>query len=404
MARAPPIGAAAPDRPRPAGTLQGVPVYLDHAATGPLHPAAAAAMVEWLTGGFGNPSGSHRVARRARTAIEESREQVSQFLGVEPGEVVFTSGGTEADNLAVLGPLYGRPGAVVVGAVEHPAVLQAAAASGREVRVAGVGPDGLIAPDSLRPLLGPDVAVVSLQLANHETGVVQPIDRIARLVRRHAPQAVLHTDAVQAAPWMDLRPICAVVDMASISGHKLGGPQGSGVLAVRSGTALAPVMHGGGQERERRSGTHNVAAIVGLGAAVAALDHGSQPERWDRVAAMRDRLSARLASEVPGALASAAGSPTVPGHCHFRLPGVENEALLVLLDHAGICASAGSACASGALEPSPVLLAMGVSKADAGSALRLTLGTRTTEDEIDEAADVVVRAVTELRGSACGSW
>lgn len=354
-------------------------------------------MVAWLTGGFGNPSGSHQVARRARGAVEESRERVASFLGVEPGQVVFTSGGTEADNLAVLGALPGRPGAVVVSAVEHPAVLEAAGASGREVRVAGVGSDGLIDPDTIGDLLGSDVAVVSVQLANHETGVVQPLARIAKRVRKLAPQAVIHTDAVQAAPWMDLRAVSPVVDLLSISGHKLGGPQGVGVLAIRPGLALARTSHGGGQERERRSGTHNVAAIIGMGAAVAALDPEGRSARWERTAGLRDSLSAGLMAAVPGAVATAADSPRVPGHCHFRFPGVESEALLFLLDEAGVCASAGAACASGALEPSPVLLAMGVDKTEAGSALRMTLGPGSTGRDVDAAVAAVTAAVRKLR-------
>ncbi|HET9077481.1 MAG TPA: cysteine desulfurase family protein [Acidimicrobiales bacterium] len=377
-----------------------VSVYLDHAASGPLHPAAADAMAGWLRAGFGNPSGSHHVARRARAAVEDSRERVAFFLGMDPGEVVFTSGGTEADNLAVLGPLPGRPGAVVVSAVEHPAVLAAAHAGGREVRTVGVGPDGLVAPERMRDLLGPDVALVSVQLANQETGVIQPLARISKLVRRLAPRAVLHTDAVQGAPWMDLRAVSPLVDLISISGHKLGGPQGVGALAVRSGLRLTSISHGGGQERERRSGTHNVAAIIGLGAAVAQLDPEAGPARWARTAALRDRLAGRLAEQVPGAVATAVDSPRVPGHCHFRFPGVESEALLFMLDEAGVCASAGSACASGALEPSPVLLAMGVDKAEAGSSLRMTLGPATTEQDVDAAAGAVAAAVEALRAAS----
>lgn len=353
----------------------------------------------WITGSYGNPSGSHQVARRARAAVEDAREQVATFLGVGPGEVVFTSGGTEADNLAVLGPLADHPGAVVVSSVEHPAVLEAARASGREVRSVGVGPDGLIDPDRLGSLLGPDVAVVSIQLANHETGVIQPFRRIARLVRRLAPGAVLHTDAVQAAPWMDLAPLSGLSDLVSVSAHKLGGPQGAGALAVGPGVRVAPTTYGGGQERERRSGTHNVASIVGFGTAAETLTGADRPPRWEQVAARRDRLAGLLLATVPGAVATATGVPRVPGHCHFRFPGVESEALLFLLDEAGVCASAGAACASGALEPSPVLMAMGVDKAEAGSSLRLTLGTATTDADVDLAAEAVARAVSTLRAA-----
>lgn len=374
-----------------------VPVYLDHAAGGPLAPAAAEAVISWLTGGFGNPSGSHQVARRARRAVDDARDVMADFLGVEPGGIIFTSGGTEADNLGVLGPLVSRPGAVVTTSVEHPAVLEAARASGREVRTVAVGPDGLVDLDRLDRALEGEVAVVSVQLVNHETGVVQPLERIARRVRRRSPGAVVHTDAVQAAGWLDLPRAAGSADLVTVSGHKIGGPQGAGVLAVRGGVELAPVVHGGGQERERRSGTHNVAAIVGLAAAASSL--GSSSERARRgaeVAARRDRLAGLVSASVPDAVRTAAHSPLAPGHCHFTFPGVESEALLFLLDREGVCASAGAACASGAIEPSPVLLAMGVDRARAGSALRLTLGPTTTDDDVERAAAAVATAVAAL--------
>lgn len=378
-----------------------MPVYLDHAAGGPLHPAAAAAMQSWLAHGYGNPSGSHSVARRAQAAVEDAREAVAAFLGVDPGGVVFTSGGTEADNLAVLGPLAARggPGAVAVSAVEHPAVLEAARAARRggwEVRAIGVGPDGQVDFDAMRANLDREVVLVSVQTANHETGVVQPIEEIARRVRKWAPGAVLHTDAVQAAAWMDLAEVAAAADLVTISGHKIGGPQGVGALGIRHGVGLAPLIHGGGQERELRSGTHNVAGIVGLAAAAEAVT----AERVAREAIVRDRrdlLAALIEQEVPGAVNTAAGAPRLPGHCHFRFPGVESEALLFMLDERGVCASAGAACASGAVEPSPVLLAMGVGKAEAGSALRLTLGPDTTEEEVRAAAAAVAESVRLLR-------
>jgi cysteine desulfurase len=374
-----------------------VTVYLDHAAGAPLGAEAAAAMMEWLTGAFGNPSGAHHVARRARAAVDESRDRVAEFLGVEPGGVVFTSGGTEADNLAVLGPvLAGRPGAVVVSAVEHPAVLEAARASGREVRVAAVGPDGMVDAEQLRKVLDKDVAVVSVQLANHETGVVQDIPRLAARVRKWAPGAVFHTDAVQGAPWLPLPEATAGADLVTVSAHKLGGPQGAGALGIRGGVEVAPVLRGGGQEAERRSGTHNVAAIAGLAAAVGALD----PSRGPAVAARRDRLWAAVSGSLPGALRTAAGSPLVPGHLHLRIPGADSESMVFLLDEMGVCASAGAACASGAAEPSPVLLAMGVDKSEAACALRLTLGPATTDADVDAAAAAVAAAALMLKDAA----
>jgi cysteine desulfurase len=368
-------------------------IYLDHAASGRLHPAAAGAMAEWLAHGYGNPSGSHAVARRAKEVVEEARDVVAAFVGAEPGGVVFTSGGTEADNLAVLGGPAGT-GPLAVSAVEHPAVMEAARASGRDVRIIGVGPDGLVDPQTLRAVLDASVALVSIQTANHETGVIQPLDALLRRARRWAPAAVLHTDAVQAAPWLDLPVATAAADLVSISGHKVGGPQGVGALAIRGDVAVRPTVHGGGQERERRSGTPNVAAIAGLAAALKAVA-GEREEAAGRVAARRDLLVELVAG--PGTVVTAPDGPRVPGHCHLRFPGVESEALLFLLDERGVCASAGAACASGAVEPSPVLLAMGVDKEEASAALRLTLGPSTTEEEVRLAAAAVNESVALLR-------
>lgn len=374
-----------------------MPVYLDHAAGSPLRPDARAAMLPWVTDRFGNPSGSHQIARAAREAIDSARDAVAELAGAEPGGVVFTSGGTESDNLAVLGTVAARPGCVVVSAVEHPAVAQAAAASGREVRVAPVNADGVVEPARLRPLLGDDVALVSVQTVNHETGVVHPIQAMINMVRRHAPGARFHTDAVQAAAWIDVAEITAGCDLVSFSSHKLGGPQGAGALAVRRGVAIEPILHGGGQEREMRSGTQNVAAIVGFAAAFRA----TARERGAisiRVAQLRDRLAGRITSALPNSVVTSASSARVPGHLHLRFPGVESETLLVLLDDAGVCASAGAACASGALDPSPVLLAMGVDKDEALCSLRLSLGPTTTADDVDFAAAAVVESVSRLGG------
>jgi cysteine desulfurase len=285
----------------------------------------------------------------------------------------------------------------VVSAVEHPAVVEAAAASGQPVRQAPVGPDGLIDLDALRLLLDGDVALVSVQLVNNETGVIQPLAEVARLVRRRAPAAVLHTDAVQAPNWLDLAEAAAAADLVVISGHKVGGPQGIGALAARGRAQLRPVLHGGGQERELRSGTQNVPGIVGLSVAISEA-RASRIEASARVQALRDTLASRLQASLPDAVVTAARAPRAPGHLHLRIPGVESEALLILLDDAGVCASAGSACASGALEPSPVLLAMGVPKEECLSSVRLTLGPTTSPAEIDLAAVALPAAVARLRG------
>jgi len=384
--------------------------YLDHAASAPLRPEVAEAMAPYGNGRFGNPSGSHQVARAARRALDEARQQVADFLGTEPGEVVFTSGGTEADNLAVLGPLaaqarLGRPAAAVVcSAVEHPAVLEAArwaarplpGASAPELCLLPVDAGGVVLLEALDDLLGPGVGVVSVMLANNEVGSIQPLAMVADAVRRRAPGAVLHTDAVQAAPFVDLSVAAAPADLISISAHKLGGPTGVGALGVRHGTALAPLLHGGGQERELRSGTQDVAGIVGLAAACSAVAAGREAEGV-RVAGLRDRLAAGLAS-LPGVRRTAAGAAVLPGHCHVLVAGVDREELVLLLDGAGVCASAGSACASGALEASHVLAAMGVTADEARGALRFSVGWTSTDADVDQALSATAAAVGRLRG------
>jgi cysteine desulfurase len=359
-------------------------------------------MTEWLGGRYGNPSGAHAVARAARAAIDDAREQVALAVGTDPGAVIFTSGGTEADNLAVRGVPLRRPGSVVVSEIEHAAVLEAARASGQEVRVAGVTPEGLVDLDQLARLVDPAVSVVSVMLANNEIGTLQPLGEVARLVRRRSPRALLHTDAVCAMPWLDVASAASEADLISVSAHKFGGPQGVGALAARSADLLsrvAPLVHGGGQERELRSGTHNVAGIVGMGAAAAALV-ARRSEEVARLGRLRDQLAARLLATVPGVERTAAGTAMTAGHLHLRIVGVDSEELLILLDDAGVAASAGSACASGAMEPSHVLLAMGVTKEEALTSLRLTLGWSTTEAEIEVAATVVPAAVARLRGGS----
>jgi cysteine desulfurase len=362
-----------------------VPAYLDHAATTPLRPEAAEAMRPFLTGErFGNPSGSHAVARAARTAIDEARDVVAECLGCKPGEVVFTGGGTEADNLAVLGVHAMRPGRVLCSTVEHHAVLHA---------VEAVGGDA-VPLDRLADALAPDVVLVSVMLVNNEVGTVHPLGDIVDLVHATAPDALVHTDAVQAFSWVDVAATRA--DLVAVSAHKFGGPQGVGALVVREGARLAPLLHGGGQERERRSGTHNVAGIVGMAAGMrATVDQ--QAATNERVARLRDRLADGLLAAVPGAVETGDRATKIPGNCHLRFPGVESEALLLLLDEQGVYASAGSACASGAVEPSHVLVAMGVGREDALSAVRFSLGYTSTDDDVDLALRVVPPAVERLR-------
>jgi len=371
-----------------------MPAYLDNAATTPMRPEAVDAMLPYLRERFGNPSGSHAVSREARKALDEARDVVAECLGAGPGEVVFTGSGTEADNLAVLGVHAVRPGAVVCSAVEHHAVLHACHVVGG--RLAPVRSDGLVDLDALAELVDPDVSVVAVMLANNEVGTIQPLAEVAAVVHDRAPHAAIMSDAVQAFPWLDVADLAGPADLVAVSAHKFGGPKGVGALVVRRGTTVGPMIHGGGQERDRRSGTYNVAGIVAMAAAMRATVAERQAT-VARVAALRDRLADGLLAAVPGALETGARATKVAGNCHLTLDGIEAEALLVLLDAAGVYASAGSACTSGAVEPSHVLDAMGVPRGRGLGALRLSLGTETTDADVDLALEAVPAAVARLR-------
>ena len=351
--------------------------YLDHAATTPVRPEVAEAMVPWLTERYGNPSGGHAVARAARQAVEEARDELAETLGCQPREVVFTSGGTESDNLAIAG----RGANIACSAFEHHAVLDAVLAAGGTT--IPVTQQGIVDVEAI-----PGQAdLVSVMLVNNELGTVQPLDAVAARCG-----GLLHTDAVQALPWLDVARLAAPADLVSVSAHKIGGPQGVGALVVREGVTLTPLLRGGGQERERRSGTHNVAGIVGFAAAVRARrDHQID------VAPLRDRLAEGLLAAIPGCRETVDRAMTVPGILSLLLDGIESEALLVLLDQAGVCASAASSCASGAIEASHVLTALGV---PARGSLRLSLGWTSTAADVDRALAVIPRAVEQLRERA----
>jgi cysteine desulfurase len=394
--------------------------YLDHAATTPLRPVALSAMLPFLTEHFGNPSGSHSVARAARRAVDDAREQMSRDLGCEPGELVFTANGTEADNIAVFGA--GQNGSVVCSAVEHHAVLRPSNSLG--ATTVAVDRKGRIDLDALYDVLGPTVRLVSVMLANNEIGTVQPLNEVAALVRERAPRALLHTDAVAAVGHVDLASATAIADLVSISAHKFGGPKGAGALLVRGGAHLSPLVLGGEQERARRAGTHDVAAIVSMAAALSDATVGREAE-CAKIRALRDRLADGILETVRGAFETGAddedeagdvgdaGDTGATGHAvhaggrsrdwklpsnsHFLFEGVDSEELLFLLDEAGICASAGASCASGAPEPSHVLLAMGYSGTEARSAVRFSIGATTTADEVDYTLEVLPKMVERLR-------
>jgi cysteine desulfurase len=376
--------------------------YLDHAATTPMRADAVTAMMPFLTEQFANPSGSHRFARQVRKLIDEARDDVADVLGCRPGEVIFTSGGTEADNTAIFGTLDRCGGSALCPAVEHHAVLQPVEA--RRGRVIGVDATGRIDLDALASALADDakrsssdrVSIVSVMAVNNEVGTITDIADVAAVVNRFAPTAALHTDAVQAACWLDLRTITPHVDLMSLSAHKFGGPKGTGVLVARGRSSFAPLLVGGGQERERRSGTHNVAGIIAMAVALRATDSERAVENT-RVAALRDALVDGLRAELDGIHETVDRPHKVAGSAHVCIDGIENEALLYLLDEGGVCASAAAACASGAMEPSHVLAAMGVPNERARGALRLTLGRTTTAADITRATTAIVESVRRLR-------
>lgn len=385
--------------------------YLDHAATTPLREEALEAMLPFLRDQYGNPSSVHGPGRRARVAVERARECVAAVLGAEPGEVVFTSGGTEADNAAIRGALTGaalretgRPG-LVTSAVEHEAVLQTAEAlheAGHPVAVLAPDAEGRLEPEAVAAAVTEETGLVSAMLVNNEVGTVNPVAEIAAVAR--ARGARVHTDAVQAAGLLPLGVDALGVDLLSLSAHKVGGPKGAGALYVRAGTPFAPSQTGGAQERRRRGGTENVAAIVGFAEALAL----AEAEREGHAARLRtlradlaDRVRQRFGDGVRVNTPADQAAPHVL-NVSFR-PGaagpLDGEMLLVGLDLEGVHVSAGSACTSGALEPSHVLLALGVDRETAGATVRFSLGRGTTPEDVEAAAAALERVVGRMGGA-----
>ena len=369
-------------------------------------------MLPLLTDNYGNPSSSNTPGRRARRALDEARDQVAECLGCDPGEVVFCSGGTEAANIAVLGLLtaapHGTAPTALCSAIEHPAMLRPVLArGGATVRVRD---DGVLDVDALESLLRPGMSLVSVMLANNEIGTVQPIEQVADLVSDLAPGANLVVDAVHAVGWLDVAEMSSAADVVVVSAHKFGGPKGVGALVIRNGTRWVAPGLGGAQERERRPGTENLPGIAGMAAALRAATSDA-PRAVARISAMRDRLADAICSRLSGVTETCVGtgpdgapdrSGKVAGSCHLLVDGVERDELLFLLDNEGVQASAGSACASGAAEPSHVLEAIGVdigSDGAARSALRLSLGYSTTDAEIDHAISVIPKVVEHLRAT-----
>jgi len=371
-----------------------MPTYLDHAATTPMRPSAIAAMLPFLDVSYANASGSHRFARSARKAVDEARDAVAEALGCAPGEVVFTGSGTESDNAAILGAVRRTGRTAVCSATEHHAVLHCVEHVGGTV--VGVDARGAVDVGALEEAVANvRPAVVSVMAVNNEVGTVSPLAEVAAAVRRAAPEALLHTDAVQAACWIDLRPVASLFDAMSLSAHKFGGPKGVGVLVIRDGHQLEPLVLGGGQERNRRSGTLNVPGIVATAAALTETV-ADRDDESRRVGALATMLAEGLVT-VDGVRETVPAQSRVPGLVHVCIEGVESEALLFMLDAADVCASAASACSSGAMSPSHVLAAMGVEPERARGALRMSLGHSTTASDVERALDAVAGSVTRLR-------
>ncbi|HAG57818.1 MAG TPA: cysteine desulfurase [Arthrobacter bacterium] len=379
-------------------------IFLDAAATTPVRREVLEAMWPYLSGEFGNPSSHHTLGEAAASALAGARAAVAMVLGCRPGEITFTSGGTEADNLAVKGIALARQAAdpalnrMVISAVEHPAVEESALYlerfHGFTVDVVPVDGTGRVTPEALAAVLRPETAVVSIMYANNEVGTIQPVAELAAVAAEHG--VPFHTDAVQAAGWLPLDVRALGVDALSISGHKLGAPKGCGVLYVRGRTRVEPLVHGGGQERGRRSGTENVAGAVALATALT-LAHAERPELATRVAGLRERFIATILDTVPGALLTGHRMERLPSVASFCFPGTSGESVLLELERQGVVCSSGSACAAGSDAPSPVLTALGYDAEVAQTAVRFSFTSTVTAEELEQAAAAVGAAVGSVR-------
>jgi cysteine desulfurase len=376
-------------------------IYLDHAATTPVRSEVVEAMAPFFAARFGNPSSMHRWGREARTALDEARSRIAACLRAQPDEIVFTSGGTEGDNLAIIGPwrmrrAHGR-NAVVTSPTEHKAVLEVVhqvAREGGEERLLKITADGVVDLMALDTQIDEQVAVCSVMWINNEIGVVQDIPAIGS--RAHAVGALMHTDAVQAFGKLAIDMTALPVDLLSLSGHKIGAPKGIGAMYIRRGTPFEPLFHGGSQDRGRRPGTENVAFAVGL-AVAAELQLAEREAECARLGAMRDALQSAILARVPDAVVHGAGAVRAPHILNVSVPGTDSESLLMALDLAGIGASGGSACQSGSVSPSHVLTAMGVSRSLASAAVRLSVGQLSTDADITRVSDVFPSLVEKAR-------
>ena len=377
------------------------PVYLDHAATTPVRQEVLEAMMPFFGPRFGNPSSMHRWGREARTALDEARERVARCLGAAADEVVFTSCGTEADNMALIGVWRARADqgrrAVVITPIEHKAVLAAAhevAREGGEERLLTMRATGQVDPLAFDAAVRDDVAVCSVMWVNNEMGALQDVASLASLAKSRG--AIFHTDAVQAFGKVEVDARTVPFDVLTISGHKIGAPKGIGALFIRRGTPMEPLMFGGEQDRGRRPGTENVAMAVGL-ARAAELAVAERAHEWSKLERMRDRLEASLLERIPDAVIHGRGGPRAPHITNVSVPGVDSESMLMALDLRGVACSAGSACQSGSVTPSHVLSALGVAPDLASAAIRMSLGSMTTEACIDRVAELFPALVAKAR-------
>ena len=374
--------------------------YFDYNATTPVAPEVLRAMLPYLEQSYGNASSIHTYGQQARLGVERARRQVAALLNAKPAEIVFTSGGTEADNLAILGAVYGsgKPAKhVITSTIEHPAVLNTCRhleSQGVDVTYLSGGSRAVVSVEDVRGALCPETVLITIMHANNELGTVQPITDIARLARDSG--IPFHTDGVQSAGKIATDVQQLGVDLFALSGHKIYGPQGVGALYIRKGTVLEPVLFGGSHERGRRPGTENVPGIVGLGEA-AALAHSDLDSEGRRLSALRDRLQENILARVESVVVNGDGTERTPNTTNIRFDHIEGEAMVIALDLKGVAVSSGAACSSGAVKPSHVLTAIGLSTEQAKSSIRFSLGKKTKDEDVDALLDAVPSVVAHLR-------
>jgi len=375
-------------------------IYFDHNATTPVATEVLAAMLPYLKEEFGNASSIHAFGQNARGAVEQARSSVAALLGARAADIMFTSGGTESNNHAIFGAVAAAPGKakhVITSAIEHVAVLdtcKALAKSGVELTILPVDREGLVNPEHVRGAIRSETVLITLMLANNEIGTIEPIEEIGKIAAEKG--IVFHTDAVQAAGKIPVDVEKLGVNLLSISAHKFCGPKGVGALYIRKGTQLDPLLYGGHSERDRRPGTEDVAAIAGMGKAAELARIGMREEN-ERIRGLRDRLERGLLERVPHSWVNGGRAPRVPNTSNMTFPFIEGEAMVIALDLKGIACSTGAACSSGAVEPSHVLVALGLAPEDARATLRLSLGHQTTEDEIEFAFKTIPPVIERLR-------